>query len=628
MKYIIIFLISFSIYGQTGSITGRAIDISTKLGLPGVTIVVVDSKLGAVTDVNGDFIIENIPIGTINLKASYVGYNSIIKSDIIVNPATKVFVEFSLEQSTIELDGVTVTSGFFQKDPRESNSVSNFSYEEIRRSPGGFEDVIRALSVLPGVAQADAGRNDLIVRGGAPSENLYIVDNIVVPNINHFGSQGATGGPLSYIDLNFVKETSFSAGGFSAVYGDKLSSVLRIDLREGDKERFRGKLLVSASQFGLGFEGPVGDNFTYLFSARRSYLDFIFKAAGNNFIPEYYDITSKMKYKFDKLNSLSFLFIGAFDNVKFDNDEPDQRYDNSRILGTDQIQYVAGLTFSHSFEKGYIDFTLSRNFVDFNSSQRDSLLNPLFQNDSREQENVLKIDNVYKLNKNSELNFGVVGKYIKFEADIVLPSFNTSFGDTLLINNLVNNSKFYKAGSYLQYIFRPIDRLKLNGGIRVDYFPQINEEFVVSPRLSLSYQLFSNTSINISGGIYHQSPSYIWLASFDNEKNLKNITVNQLVAGFENYVQEDLLLRVEGFYKYYEDYPVSTLRPYLILANTGAGFAGSDDNYSSFGLEPLVSGGKGNVSGVELLIQKKASGSHYGLLSLTYSKAKFKIHNS
>ena len=207
-----------------------------------------------------------------------------------------------MSEAVIELEGVTVSSDVFENLPTEVNSVKKFSYEEIRRSPGGFEDVVRALSVLPGVARQSAGRNDLVVRGGAPSENLYIVDGLIVPNINHFGSQGSTGGPLSFINLDFVEETTFSTGGFQANYGDKLSSVLKIDLREGRKDRLGGKALVSASQFGLNLEGPVSENSNFIFSLRRSYLDFIFNAAGFNFVPEYYDLLTKYNYNIDKSN--------------------------------------------------------------------------------------------------------------------------------------------------------------------------------------------------------------------------------------------------------------------------------------------------------------------------------------
>jgi hypothetical protein len=610
--------------GISGSISGKVFDASTKQPITGVNIFLVGTTIGAASDVDGNYKIENIPVGNYQIRATSIGYDAITKTDVIVNSARPAMIDFQLKESVIELDNVVVTSDFFQNSPTEANSVRNFSYEEIRRAPGGFEDVVRALSILPGVAQADAGRNDLIVRGGAPSENLFIVDGFPVSNINHFGSQGASGGPLSYINLDFVRETSFSTGGFSALYGDKLSSVLTIDLREGRKDKLGGKATIAATQFGLNIEGPISDKANFLFSVRRSYLDFIFKAAGFGFVPEYYDVLSKVNYNFDNHNSLSFLLVGAFDNVKFFNDTEDQRFSNSRALASDQIQYLTGLSFRHLFGKGFYTISLSRNYVDYETIQRDSMLTPLFINISKEKENVLRSDLIYKISPKSELNIGASVKFIQFNADVKLPFFVTSFGDILNITSLNDKGNFWKSDLYFQYTGFYYSRLRLNLGLRADYFNEIKNNLSVSPRLSLSYLLTDKTTLNFSTGIYHQSPSYIWLIADSKNRDLKQIRVDQYIAGFDHRLRTDINMRLEGFYKNYTDYPTSITRPYLVLANTGAGYAGADDNYSSFGLEPLLSEGKGFSRGIELSLQKKSSDiPHYGVLSLTYSESFF-----
>ncbi len=360
MKYIyLVTLLSFlvvSIRAQetTGSLYGKVTDKSTNETLIGANVIIIGTELGAATNVQGEFTIDNIPPNTYEVRASVIGYNSVTKTDISIMPGKPAIVNFELTVTTIELEGVVVQSGYFTRNPIEVGSIKSFSNEEIRRSAGGFEDVVRAVSVLPGVAQADPGRNDLIVRGGGPSENLYLINGIPVQNINHFGTQGATGGPLSYVNLDFVSGTTFSTGGFSVLNGDKLSSVLTIDLREGRKDKIGGKATVSATQFGLDIEGPATDNSTFILSARRSYLDFIFKAADFSFVPEYYDGFAKYNWNIDNKNSLSFLLITAFDNVKYFNDTEDQRYDNSRILGSDQTQYATGLSYRHLFKKGFL----------------------------------------------------------------------------------------------------------------------------------------------------------------------------------------------------------------------------------------------------------------------------------
>lgn len=620
-------IVSVNIYSQNGfgTISGQVREANTKLPLVAANIILIGTDLGAATDVNGNFFIKNVPSNTYQIRASIIGYRSQIKTDIIVQPGKVTQVDFELTAETIQLNNVEVRAEYFSRNILQPNSIKSFSYEEIRRSPGGFEDVVRALSILPGVAQADAGRNDLIVRGGAPSENLYVVDGLEIPNINHFGTQGATGGPLSYINLDFVRETSFSTGGFSVMYGDKLSSVLSIDLRQGRNDRVGGKATISATQFGLNLEGPaLTENSNFIFSARRSYLDFIFKAAGFAFVPEYYDVLSKYEYKIDNKNSLSFLFIGAFDNVKFFNDTPEKRFDNSRILGSDQTQYATGLSYRRLFSNGFMNIYLSRNFTDFNSIQSDTLLNPIFKNISREEENNLKLDVVHKFSPTVEMNFGVSSKFIEFDSDILFPFFVTSFGDTLSINSLNQSQNFFKGASYINFNFLFFNRLITNVGVRFDYFDALNTKYYLSPRFSLSFPLTSITNLNFSTGIFYQTPSYIWLIADNSNRDLKSIKVNQYILGFDHQLNDDALLKVEGFIKDYSNYPTSKKRPYLVLANTGAGFSGSDDNYSSFGLEPLVSSGFGISKGIEISVQKKLSDTpYYGIFSFTYAKTDF-----
>jgi len=623
----LIYIFSNITLGQenSGSIMGKVVDATTKKPIPGVNIFLLGTNIGAATNEEGNYTIKNIPVGNYQIRASAIGFDAITKTDAVVNSARPAMIDFQLKESIIELDNVVVTSDFFQNNPTEVNSVRNFSYEEIRRAPGGFEDVVRALSILPGVAQADAGRNDLVVRGGAPSENLFLVDGFPVSNINHFGTQGASGGPLSYVNLDFVRETSFSTGGFSALYGDKLSSVLTIDLREGRKDKLGGKATISATQFGLNAEGPISEKASFLFSARRSYLDFIFKAAGFGFVPEYYDVLTKFNYNFDTRNSLSFLLVGAFDNVRFFNDTEDQRYNNSRALASDQIQYLTGFSFRHLFDKGFYTISLSRNFVDYETTQRDSLLNPIFMNVSKEKENTLRGDIIYKLSSKSEFNIGASVKFIQFNADVKLPFFRTTFGETLNITSLTDKANFWKSDLYFQYSGFYFSRLRLNMGIRLDYFNEITDNLSISPRLSLAYMLTDKATLNFSTGIYHQSPSYIWLIADSKNKDLKQIKVNQYISGIDYRLRNDINVRLEGFYKDYSNYPTSISRPYLVLANTGAGYVGADDNYSSFGLEQLSSDGNGYARGIELSLQKKSSDiPHYGVLSLTYSESFFK----
>ncbi len=609
--------------GDFGLISGEITDVASGKPVPFANVVILTTQLGGTTDELGHYSIRNIPPGSYQLKASAVGYSTLIKTDVTVNNSKPTQIDFSLKEDILKLANVVITADYFSKDNFESTSITSFSNEEIRRAPGGFEDVVRALSVLPGVAQADAGRNDLVVRGGAPSENLYLLDGYEIPNINHFGTQGATGGPLSFINLDFVKDATFSTGGFSVLYGDKLSSALRINLRNGRSDRIGGKATISASQFGLNIEGPISHNATFFFSARRSYLDFIFKAAGFGFVPEYYDFLLKFDYEPDQKNSFSFFAISAVDNVKYFNTTADQRYKNSNILGSNQIQYSTGLSFRHLMPNGYLKFYLSRNSTDYDTGQRDSLLNPVFLNKSLETEDKFKVEFIHRFSAAFEATTGGDATLTHFNSDILLPFFKTTFGELLPISALNYKNTFFKYAFYLNAVGRLNALLQVGGGLRIDYFDAITDKFSISPRANATVTLTPLLLVNITAGYYRQAPSYIWMAA--GNFNLKPVMVKQIVIGPEYRIRNDALVKIEVYQKDYSNYPSSVLRPYLTLANTGAGFqSGAEDNFSTFGLEPLISGGTGRSRGFEFSAQKKLSEIPcYGLLSVTLSQTNF-----
>ncbi len=606
----------------TGIITGKITSAATREPLPGATIMVDGTARGTSSNIDGSFKITNIPIGIHTLKAQLLGYFPATRTDVVVNSIHPTEINIALYESPIQAQGLIVTPDYFDRTTESKISTQVQSNEEIRRLPGAFEDVVRAISILPGVAQALPGRNDLIVRGGAPSENLYIVDNITLSNINHFGTQGASGGPLSFVNLDYVDATSFSTGGFGVRYGNRISSVLDIDLRNGRSDKFGGKATISATQFGLNGEGPLNGDGTYLFSVRRSYLDFIFKSAGFAFVPEYWDFLGKANYTAGRNNRFSFLTIGAIDNVRLFNDTPDKRFDNSKILASDQNQYVAGVTWKHLYGWGYSDVTLSQNTSEFEYKQADSLLQPVFSNNSGENETRLNATLNFNLSKNTELSFGGELIHANFNADLYLRPYVTSYGDSISLD------KNFKSGAtrgdgFVQFarIFGP---LRATIGLRYDYFDLIQDSHAYSPRLSTTYVVTDKINVSISLGQYRQTPSYIWLVANSENRKLRFITANQLVSGFEYIFRPDSKLTLEAYVKKYYDYPASLNRPYLVLANTGAGYGGAQEGFAAFGIDRLASEGEGKARGLELFIQKKLSQIPcYGTFSLSFNESKF-----
>ena len=609
---------------QQGVIEGIVFNAATKEPIVGANVQIIGTTFGSATDIDGKFRIKNLPIGNYQVRTSALGFEPHIHTDVVVAAGKQTQLNIDLRETVLEFEEVTVTGEYFTKTPDAPVSVQTLDAEEIRRLPGGFEDVVRAVSILPGVAQAEAGRNDLIVRGGAPSENLFVIDNIEASNINHFGNQGASGGPLSFVNLDFVNETSFKAGGFGVKYGDKLSSVLTIDLKNGRTDRLGGKATISASQFGLNLEGPTDENGSFLFSARRSYLDFIFKAAGFGFVPEYWDFLTKINYKLSPKDQLTLLGITALDNVKYFNDTEDQRYENSRVLGSDQNQFIGGITWRHLLTNGFSNVTVSQTYVGFEYQQNDSLLNPLFRSSSGEYETSLRGDIVYQLNKGIEISAGALAKRVGFNSSILLPPFTTSFGETVAVNADLDTVGI-KSAAYAQLSFSMMHNLRITVGGRMDYFDLIKENVAFSPRLSASYAFSPVLVLSASIGKFNQAPSYIWLVANPANRNLKFISVNQNIIGIEYFLRSDTKFSIETYQKNYTNYPASIRQPFLVLSNTGAGFGGSEEGFASFGLDPLTSAGSGTSRGAEVFLQKKLSElPYYGLISISISESRFK----
>ncbi|MCX6140293.1 MAG: TonB-dependent receptor [Candidatus Kapabacteria bacterium] len=608
-----------------GIVSGQVIDLNTQQPLIGVSVAVVGTKRGALSKKDGRFVITKVPAGVFSIKATLIGYAPDVKSDVVVSSGKPTTIEIRLSSQEVQLGETVVISEAFRTDGQSISSTQLLTSEEVRRAPGVQEDVVRAIALLPGVAVTQAGRNDLAIRGGAPFENLFLIDNIEVPNINHFGSQGSSGGPLSLINIALVRDVSLSTGGFGPRYGDRLSSVTNLTLREGNDQRFAGELNVSATGVGLIAEGPIGERGSYLFSARRSYLDLIFTLAGFGFIPEYWDFSSKVTYELSSTDKLSFLAIGALDKLKFNNTQ-DNLYNNSRVTAPSQNQYFAGLTWRHLLGNGYMNVTLGRTFTYYNTVQQDSLANDIFKTVTTEGENSLRADVVTFPTSSMELNVGAIVKYAStLDYKVVLPGFaRLDATGTPAPLNVDTSFSALRGGVYAQADWAATDRIKITLGARGDYYAFLeNNKVALSPRATLSYLLSPEMTLRLSAGRYYQSPQYIWLVGdASNRANLRPIRADQAILGWEWIATPDVKIQVEAYYKSYDAYPTRTFRPQAVLAP-----AGFDDIYTDipFGLEPLTNSGTGTAYGIEFFIQKKLSASVpiYGLASISINRTQF-----
>ena len=611
---------------RSGSIAGRVYDNATKDSIPLATVIVVGSTLGAATDAQGHFIIRQVPPGTYEVQASAVGYAPLVRREVVVRASEETEVSFFLTEQSVQVGEIVVTGKQFVV-PDLPLSTEYLSYKEIQNTAGAFDDVVRTVSGLPGVVQSRPDRNDLMVRGGGSSENLFLIDNIEFPNIDHFGTEGTSGGSVSFVNLDFVENTSFSAGGFGVRYGDKLSSVLSIDTRDGRTDQNRVKANVSATEVGLNLEGPISDGGSYLFSARRSYLDAVFKYYGFSFAPYYWDFLAKATYLLGSDDKVELLGIGAIDRIKYFNDTQANQLTNNRELNSNQDEGVGGITWRHAFEKGYSLVTLRDSYSDFYYHQTGDAINPHVSDSSIERESSLRADVDFQATKSTDLSFGVEGRIARLSTAMDLQAFVTGFTQDarVVAVNFSRDTTARKAGAYAQ-LSQTIGDLTMTGGVRADYFDLIAQTFAAGPRFSLSFALSPGTKLTGSVGRYDQSPSYIWIVGnpLDLNKDLTFLKMNQYIVGIEHYFESDLKVSLEGYIKDYFDYPASVTRQYLVVANTGTEVRSVVDAYSAFGLDWLESGGTGFSHGVDLYIEKRLSETpFYTRMTLSYSETMF-----
>lgn len=617
---------SATVVGASGTISGRVTEALTEAPVVGATVRVVGQSAATQSDSLGRFTLRGVRLGIVTIEVRRLGFAAVSKGNIAVSPAKPAEVAVVMRPVDVQLEAVTVRPESFPAQMTASTPVSTQSYdaEEVRRQPGAQEDVLRAVSIAPGVGVTSAGRNDLVVRGGAPFENLFVVDNIEVPNINHFGSQGSTGGPVSLINIRFIETASLSAGGFGARLGDRTSSATTLTLREGNRERISGELNVAATQYGAVLEGPLGRNASFFVNVRKSYLDLLFKAFGFSFIPSYEDATAKVVWRPTSRDAFSFLTIAARGSVSFDNSTDSGRVTNSQVVAPQQEQYFSGITWKRLLSRGVATTTLGRTWTRYETAQRDSLLVPILESNSTEGENTLRTDITWLAGRGVEIETGTIFKYasdLRYDATLAGFTRRNAAGDPqpLRVDTSFNA---LRNGTYLQAAWQSTPRLRLSAGLRNDWYGFLGNAVRVSPRLSASLRVDPVTTLTLAGGRYWQAPSYIWLVGDEaNGQRLKPFRADQLVAGVTRLVGSDAKVQIEAYGKRYGDYPARRFRPQAVLSPTGFDDATTDIPY---GLEPLQSTATGDAYGIELFAQKKFGASpFYGQLSTSFNRTRF-----
>lgn len=626
--FILFLCFVLKVFAVEYQIKGTVIDKSTRQPLEFVNVLVVGLGIGASTDSNGNFTITQVPPGIYRLQASFLGYKTALTPEYRVNHVTP-YVQIELEEENTSLNEVVVTASPFQKVVESPVSLRVIGLQEIEKAPGANRDISKVVQNYPGVAFSPIGyRNDLIVRGGGPSENRFYLDGVEIPNINHFSTQGASGGPVGLIDADLIRSVKFYSGAFPADRGNALSSVLDFSLRDGDMERNSLKATLGASEVSLSSNGHLGKKTSYLVSVRQSYLQALFKVLGLPFLPAYTDASFKLKTRFDSHNELTLLGLGGLDRMKLNLgiEGEDAEYMLSYLPKIEQETYTVGGVYRHYTPIHVQTIVLSQSYLNnrnikYRNNDESSEDNLTLHLGSVEQETKLRMENtsswsVWKVKAGFDLN------YSRYKSD----EYRKIFADALREYNYHTDLSLWRWGLFASIDYAAPDKsFTASIGVRTDgnnYSDKMKELWrQLSPRLSVSYRLADGLFLSGHVGLYYQLPSYTALG-FKGEagnyvnKHLDYISVSQESVGLSWTPNENMEFSVEGFYKLYGNMPFS-LSDQIPLSCKG-------NDYGTIGNEALSSQAKGRSYGAELMFKWLLTQKMNLSSSLTIFKSEFK----
>ena len=645
MKYLLIvsflFLISY-VQSQVGIVRGKVVSASSNVGLPLVKIQLLDQQIGAISSEDGSYEIKGIAPGVYSFKASSPGFKDQIINEITVTNARSIDLDFFLEVIVIEQKEVTIRANRFQRNVESPLSLKSLNATEIERLPGANRDVSKVIAALPGVASRATFRNDIIIRGGSPGENKFYLDGIEVPNINHFATQGSSGGPVGLLNVNFIREVDFYSGAFPANRANGLSSVISFKQKDGNKDGLITNFALGSSDAALTFDGPIGKKVNFIFSARRSYLQFLFAALKLPILPTYNDFQYKVNVKLNDKNKISFIGLGAIDDFRLNTTVNDnitdtiQREYNDFILGNLPLQkqwnYTLGINYSHTSKNSVQTIVLSRNMLNNTSSRYKDFIeteaNKLQDYSSFEAENKLRMEHTY-LNNGWKWNVGLGYEYARY--------FNSTFNKITVQGNPLTidfkSDLFMSKAALFSQLSKGFfgEKVNLSVGIRSDisnYSTGMMNPFnQLSPSFSINYRITPSFALNANVARYHQLPSYTILGYrdmsgdlFNKSNNLTYIQADHFVFGAEYLTKLNSRFTLEGFFKKYDKYPFS-IKDSISLANVGSDFG-------IVGNEAVSSNSKGRSYGAEFLYQQKLFKGFYAILAYTFVVSEFKDKNN
>ncbi|MBL0047456.1 MAG: TonB-dependent receptor [Bacteroidetes bacterium] len=639
----LILLLASSLFAQepTQTIRGVVIDNQSKTPLVGVSVVLLTSEsfTGNASDLDGNFRLEKVPVGRQTLKATYVGYRERV-IQVIVTSGKETIITIEMEESVVQGKEVVISAEREKtKAINEMATVSarSFTIEETSRYAGSRNDPARMAANYAGVSGANDSRNDIIIRGNSPQGVLWRLNGMDIPNPNHFGSLGSTGGPVGILNNNVLDNSDFLTGAFPSEYGNALAGVFDLRMRSGNNEKHEHMFQLGFTGFEGGIEGPFSkkSKASYLVNYRYSSLA-VFQAMGANFgtgsaVPQYQDLSFKVDLPTEKAGKFSLFGVGGISYIEFlDSKKDSTAKDFYSTSGTDTYfgsnMGVVGLQHVYSFNSSTFG-KLSLSASGFSTKiQQDSLSTfdrtPIayYGNTSSNTKLSANYVLVKKFNAKNTLKTG-------FFVDDIMYSLKDSVFDAPVYQRLRNssgNSFLYQA--YVQWQHKFTDKITSNLGVHYQQLA-INNSYAVEPRVGIKWEFKEGQSINIGAGMHSQMQSIF--TYFDESyipstgeriltnKNLDFSRSNQLVLGYDNAFTKSMRLKAEAYYQYLYDIPVTQRKSYYSAVNAGADF----NNPS---IDSLVNKGTGTNFGVELTLEKFYSKGYYFLITASLFDSKYK----
>ena len=620
-KTLFILLIFLPIFSQeAGTISGIVKDAGTKESLVAVNISVLGTELGAVTDEKGMFRITVLQAGTYKLRFDYVGYDKRIIPDIIINPAKVTEITVELSESIFKDEVIEVSASYFQSSKAEPVSVTSFSPEEIRRSPGAGGELSRILNALPSVASRGEDSQDLMVRGGSPSENSFLIDNILVPSVKHFEtSTGHSNGPIGIINTNLINDVQFYSGAFSSQFGSVLSSVTDISYKDGNKEQLDFEVGMDFTGFSGLVEGPLfGENGSAFLSARRSYLDIVANAINAGGAPRFEDIQSKITYRINDKNKISLLNIYAKSSFDQTDIEDAIEQDVNDLIYVENESFTTGLNWFKLYNsKAYANTSFSYSKRKYNLDIKSFSGSQLTTNNDQYDYLSFRHNSVFNISSEFSMNFGLEFKTEKADFDFFFMEDTLSSG--LIVDEITKkeSTEVAETAMFTGFNIQLTNQFLLSLGARMNYH-SFNEDYNFAPRFKMVYNYNPVLTFNISASRHFQKISSFLAIQSANNKKLKSMQADHFILGMDYLLSPDTKFTFELFRKNYQNMPIKRL-------NAGP-YDPSFPIDVRFGerLDDLTDNAQARSYGIELFLQKKLAVDFYGMISASFFRSEYK----